>query len=68
MPIYEYRCQECRERFDKLVRCSTDETELTCPSCGSKLAEKLPSLFGTSGFSTTPNFTSSPADPCQPSG
>ena len=68
MPIYEYRCQECGEKFEKLVRSSSDHTELACPNCGSKQAEKLLSLFGTSGFSTTPNFTSSSSDSCQPSG
>jgi len=68
MPIYEYRCQECGEKFEKLIRSSTDQTELCCPGCGCKQAEKVPSLFGTSGFTTTPNFTSLPADSCQPSG
>ena len=68
MPIYEYRCQDCGEKFDKLVRSSTDQAELICPNCGSKQAEKLMSLFGTCGFSTTPNFTSSSRDSCQPTG
>lgn len=68
MPIYEYRCQECGEKFEKLVRSSTDQTDLTCPHCGSKQTEKLMSVFGTSGFSTTPNFTSSSGDSCQPTG
>lgn len=68
MPIYEYRCQDCGEKFEKLVRSSTDQTELTCPNCGGKQAEKLMSLFGTSSFSTTPNFTSSSSDSCQPTG
>lgn len=65
MPIYEYRCRECGEKFDKLVRSATDEIELSCPSCGSKQAEKLLSMFGTSGFSTTRNFTSSSSSSCQ---
>ena len=68
MPIYEYRCRQCGEKFDKLVRCTTDETELSCPSCGSEQTEKLLSVFGTSGFSTTPNFTSSSSSSCQPAG
>jgi putative FmdB family regulatory protein len=68
MPIYEYRCQDCGEKFEKLVRSSTDPADLICPNCGSKQAEKVPSLFGTSGFSTTRNFTSSSADSCQPTG
>jgi putative FmdB family regulatory protein len=68
MPIYEYRCQKCGEKFEKLVRSSTDQSQLTCPSCGSKQTEKLMSVFGTSGLSTTPNFTSSSTDSCQPTG
>ncbi|TKJ31780.1 MAG: FmdB family transcriptional regulator [Chloroflexi bacterium B3_Chlor] len=68
MPIYEYRCHDCGEKFEKLVRTSSDRTELSCPNCGSKQAEKLMSLFGTSGFSATPNFTSSANESCQPTG
>jgi len=68
MPICEYRRQQCGEKFDKLVRCSADETDLSCPNCGSKQAEKLLSVFGTSGFSTTRNFASSAERSCQPSG
>ena len=68
MPIYEYRCQECGEKFDKLVRSDNDQADLACPNCGSKQAEKLFSVFGTKGFSTTPNFTSAGSDSCQPSG
>jgi len=68
MPIYEYRCEQCGEKFDKLVRSSADETNLCCPNCGSKQAEKLLSIFGTSGFSTTPNFTSAGPASCGPTG
>ena len=68
MPIYEYRCQDCGEKFEKLVRINSEQIELVCPNCGSKEAEKLLSVFGTSGFSTTPNFTSSASESCQPSG
>jgi putative FmdB family regulatory protein len=64
MPIYEYRCRQCGEKFDKLVRSTTDESELSCPYCGSKQTDKLLSVFGTSGFTTTPNFTSSSSS-CQ---
>ncbi len=34
MPIYEYRCQDCGTRFEKLIRRQADETGLTCPQCG----------------------------------
>ncbi len=68
MPIYEYRCEDCGEKFEKLVRANADEIELICPNCDSKHTKKLFSVFGTSGFSTTPNFTSAREESCQPSG
>ena len=36
MPIYEYKCQDCGNRFEKLVRRSSDADALECPSCGKK--------------------------------
>jgi putative FmdB family regulatory protein len=32
MPIYEYSCQDCGTKFEKLVRRSGDE--IACPACG----------------------------------
>jgi len=34
MPIYEYRCQDCGARFEKLVRNQSEQPELVCPECG----------------------------------
>lgn len=68
MPIYEYSCHNCGEKFEKLVSINADETELTCPKCGGTQVKKLPSIFGTSGSSTTHKFTSSSAEACQPTG
>jgi putative FmdB family regulatory protein len=36
MPIYEYKCQDCGTKFEKLVRRSSETAELNCPSCGKK--------------------------------
>jgi len=42
MPIFEYKCNTCGNRFELLVRgCDTP----SCPQCGSKDLEKLFSLF-----------------------
>jgi putative FmdB family regulatory protein len=39
MPIYEYACESCGTKFEKLVRRSEDVKE--CPSCAStKLAQQ----------------------------
>lgn len=50
MPIYEYRCQNCEERFEKLVRMSTPVEEIECPHCQERQAQRLMSTFsGRSG-------------------
>ena len=36
MPIYEYKCQDCGTKFEKLVRGSAGANGLECPSCGQK--------------------------------
>ena len=33
MPLYEYRCPQCGERFEKLVRFSDSDTPQSCPRC-----------------------------------
>ena len=52
MPIYEYVCQDCGEKYEKLVRSSTAQVKLICPSCGSERGEKALSLFGAVGSSS----------------
>ena len=52
MPIYEYVCQDCGEKYEKLVRSSTAKVELICPKCGSQHAEKTFSVFGAIGKSS----------------
>jgi putative FmdB family regulatory protein len=47
MPIYEYKCDECPEEFEKLV--SGTNPDVSCPKCGSKKVTKKFSLFGMSG-------------------
>jgi len=56
MPIYEYRCLECGEKFDELVRSMESKIEIKCPECGGRKVEKLFSAFGiqTSGSASEP--------------
>ena len=51
MPLYEYVCQSCGERFEKLVRSTTNTTEIFCPSCASAAVKRALSTFATSGGS-----------------
>ncbi|HMF76906.1 MAG TPA: zinc ribbon domain-containing protein [Bryobacteraceae bacterium] len=34
MPIFEYACDDCGTKFEKLVRRSAEANAVTCPSCG----------------------------------
>ena len=45
MPIYEYKCQDCGNRFEKLVRRATEADSLECPSCGQKHLTQELSVF-----------------------
>ena len=48
MPIFEYRCSDCGERFETLVF-SSSENEVECPKCHSTQTEKQMSMFASSG-------------------
>lgn len=45
MPIYEYRCTACDERFEELVPAGGEPPE--CAKCGSREVERLFSSFAT---------------------
>jgi putative FmdB family regulatory protein len=47
MPLFEYRCKDCGEKFETLVLSSSEEIE--CPKCGSKKTEKQMSMFASAG-------------------
>jgi putative FmdB family regulatory protein len=44
MPIYEYRCPDCRHEFEELVSIVAAEEPRVCPMCAS-LAERRLSAF-----------------------
>jgi putative FmdB family regulatory protein len=46
MPIYEYKCKACGERFEMLVRSVSRQSHPACPKCGSQKVKKAISLFG----------------------
>jgi putative FmdB family regulatory protein len=49
MPIYEYRCASCDDRFEELVSASATSAP-PCPNCGASGAERLFSTFATEWF------------------
>ena len=43
MPIFEYKCQDCSQRFEELVL-NSKPAEPDCPQCGGEV-ERLISTF-----------------------
>jgi putative FmdB family regulatory protein len=64
MPMFEYRCHDCSQTFEALVRSS--ETA-QCPSCQSQTLEKLISVFAMSGTSKQGSSVAESAPSCGPS-
>lgn len=61
MPIYEYKCENCGKKFEKLIY--SDE-KIECPKCGSEKVKKLISLFMTSGISSGSSCSSCSGGSC----
>jgi len=66
MPIFEYLCEDCGTKFEKLIR-NGGASELACPSCGQKHLEQQLSTFAAhaNGSSKESTFPSCPGGMCQ---
>ena len=60
MPMFDFECRECKERFEEIV---SSDSHVVCPVCGSDEVAKLWSPFavGRGGGSTTRSAPSFPA-------
>jgi len=45
MPIFEYKCSACNNKFEYLHKSSTVQEEVLCPVCNSNKNRKLFSSF-----------------------
>ena len=60
MPLYEYRCQSCGARFERLIRsmvaAGTDapRSAIECPQCVSTEVERLLSTFARANSACAP--------------
>ena len=61
MPIYEYECVNCGERFEVYHHSrdinKTEESQIKCPKCGAEGPQRVYSTFGTGFSCTTSNDT-----------
>lgn len=63
MPLYEYQCVKCGNRFEVRQSIGADGTDLKCPECAAERPKKLISTFlsknsggySGGGFSCAPN-------------
>ncbi|MFC2022691.1 FmdB family zinc ribbon protein [Chloroflexota bacterium] len=59
MPIYEYECKKCGERFELFRSIKDSDNDTRCPKCGKEFPERLFSGFGTT-FSSGAGYTPIP--------
>ena len=52
MPLYEYACERCVNRFEVLVRNAGDAARVACPDCGGRKVNKCFSTFAMGGRKT----------------
>ena len=45
MPIYEYRCRNCKETFEAIQKVNEGNKGLRCPKCQTDEPERLLSAF-----------------------
>ncbi len=45
MPIYEYECRRCKERFEVLQKMNEGNSHLRCPKCQAETPQRVLSLF-----------------------
>ena len=66
MPLYEYRCTACGEKFEVRQSMGEDWAKLNCPKCQATKPEKLFSTFFSSGSSgpSDMSFPSCPTGTC----
>jgi len=47
MPIYEYKCPSCGEKFEARRKITDSDSELKCTRCGKRQPRRIFSTFGT---------------------
>lgn len=61
MPVYEYQCNACGERTQRLQEVGEDSSGKKCLSCEKGVIRKVFSVFGTLGNNSTHSCSTQPA-------
>jgi putative FmdB family regulatory protein len=62
MPIYEYLCEDCGTKFEKLVR---NGVTVACPSCGQDHLKPELSTFAAHGVKSSSQLPACPGGMCR---
>jgi putative FmdB family regulatory protein len=62
MPLYEYKCDDCGHRFEKLVGLSAADEVQECPACGATACQRQYSAFASNVKKGS--FTGGATDDC----
>ncbi len=54
MPIYEYKCKKCGEKFEQRLGFFHRDSSVKCPKCGTDNPERIYSPFMSSSGSCSP--------------
>ncbi len=68
MPIYEYRCLDCREEFELLVLSRSLADDVSCSACGGTHVERKVSAVGCCGSDSGSDRAGSMVPGCGRSG
>ena len=69
MPYYEYRCTECGEAFEKMLRFSEADQLPVCPKCESpNTQKKLSKVISFGSISSGSSSAASGGSSCSPRG
>jgi len=60
MPVYEYACKECDQKFEKLVKSMSSNAPVECPKCGSKKTVRALSVFAVGAEGQSRSSSSAP--------
>ncbi len=48
MPLYEFRCEDCKKEFERTLHYEEiEKTKITCPYCGSEKVQQEVAAFFT---------------------
>jgi putative FmdB family regulatory protein len=56
MPIYEYKCGKCGEKFEFKLSILHNKKSIKCPKCGAEDPERVYSPFTTDNSCSNENF------------